>query len=279
MSLENTSLPSSISLSMLRNQAFSASYQLPDELINVAKLESSHYFLTNPTALICYLYLVDYVDRIVKVKFSEKQKIRILDWGCGKGHISYLLKNVLKNVDVTSCDVSEESAKDDSTFGQKTPIIETFQIEVIPLLHEYILPFEDESFDIVLSIGVLEHVPSDAESLKEINRVLTSGGLFFCAFLPYTYSWTQKIAHMMGNNYHDRLYDWGIVKSLLSDSHFKLLDKWHRSFFPKNNFQFPMYRKFESLDQFICENTPLKHLATNIEFVAEKNSYLTVEIH
>jgi ubiquinone/menaquinone biosynthesis C-methylase UbiE len=61
-------------------------------------------------------------------------------------------------------------------------------------------------------VGVLEHVPNDQASLSEIVRVLKPDGLFFCFFLPTTLSWTQKVAHMRGNDYHDRLYDEKMVK-------------------------------------------------------------------
>ena len=38
------------------------------------------------------------------------------------------------------------------------------------------LPFKDNSFDYVLSFGVLHHIPSTEEGLKEVHRVLKPGG-------------------------------------------------------------------------------------------------------
>lgn len=254
----------------MRVANFSADYSMPDELINVAKTEKSHGFLTNPTALLCYIYLINYVKNLAETHFPNQQPLRILDWGCGKGQISYLVKQAMPSASLTSCDVSGDLAKDDSTFGQRTPIIDAFDIQIVPLTHPYELPFANESFDIVLSIGVLEHVPNDQASLIEINRILRPGGLFFCAFLPYTFSWTQKLAHWMGDNYHDRLYNWDIVDNLLAGSRFTLIDRWHRALLPKNPVNFPLYKQFEQLDQWLCEHTPTKYLATNIEFVARK---------
>ena len=96
------------------------------------------------------------------------------------------------------------SDKDDSSFGQQTPIITKFGIQVRPLEHEYNLPYDDNAFDIVLSVGVLEHVPNDVASMAEIRRVLKPGGLFFPAsFFQLNLLWTQKVAHLRGNNYHD----------------------------------------------------------------------------
>ena len=173
------------------------------------------------------------------------------------------------DIEVISCDVKDENDTD-SAFGQDTPIIYKTGISIVPLTHPYQLPFDKEEFDIVLSFGVLEHVPNDLESLKEINRVLKPGGLFFCYFLPYPYSWTQKLAHLKGNFYHDRFYDKKKVNQLLQVSQFELLDFWHRALLPKNSINYPFYKQIEYVDQFFCDYTPLRHLATNVEFVAVK---------
>lgn len=41
------------------------------------------------------------------------------------------------------------------------------------------MPFENESFDVVISTEVLEHVPDPDAYLTEVKRVLKPGGLFF----------------------------------------------------------------------------------------------------
>ena len=106
--------------------------------------------------------------------------MQVLDWGTGKGHISYLLEK--EGFQVTSCDVNQNAI--DSTFGQITPIIDEQDINVIPLEHSWELPFQDNTFDVVVSFGVLEHVSHDQASLFEIRRILRTGGIFFFCFLP-----------------------------------------------------------------------------------------------
>ncbi len=39
------------------------------------------------------------------------------------------------------------------------------------------LPFEDNSFDLILCNHVLEHIPDDRQALKELYRVMKAGGL------------------------------------------------------------------------------------------------------
>ena len=48
------------------------------------------------------------------------------------------------------------------------------------------IPYEDATFDSVLTMDVMEHVENPSASLKEIQRVLKPGGRAFIAFPPYS---------------------------------------------------------------------------------------------
>lgn len=253
---------------LIRKKSFSESYPLDSELTEIVRNHPSHRFLTNPASHNVFLFLTRYVKAVLEHHFNTSiDRIRILDWGCGKGHITYLLRKLGGHP--VCCDIDKES--EDSSFGQVTPVIDETGIHVEPLAHEYQLPFEDGSLDAVLSFGVLEHVPDDLRSLQEIQRILHKGGLFFCLNLPYFLAWTQRLAHMRGNYYHDRLYSVSSVNSLLDSCGLKKIDLWHRQLFPKNTIRYPRYRFFEKLDQFLTTHTPLKYFATNIEFLACKS--------
>jgi ubiquinone/menaquinone biosynthesis C-methylase UbiE len=132
------------------------------------------------------------------------------------------------------------------------------------------MPYDDATFDVLLSFGVLEHVPNDRASLCEIARVLKPGGLFFCFFLPTELSWTQKVARWRGNGYHDRLYSEGIVRKMLTGTGLELMDLWYRQLLPKNTVRYPSFRFFEKMDQLATEYTPLRYFATHVEFVSVK---------
>ena len=95
----------------------------------------------------------------------------ILDIGTGSGYIAHYLATIIKpDGKITSIDVADQRIiTSDYTFkeysGQQ-------------------LPFEDESFDIIISNHVIEHVGDREEQkkhLKEIYRVLKPKGIVYFA--------------------------------------------------------------------------------------------------
>jgi ubiquinone/menaquinone biosynthesis C-methylase UbiE len=66
------------------------------------------------------------------------------------------------------------------------------------------LPFDDESFDVVVDSGVLEHVANPAASLTELHRVLAVGGIIVITFLPNRWSWTEWSLLTSGSQFHHR---------------------------------------------------------------------------
>lgn len=58
----------------------------------------------------------------------------------------------------------------------KVEPIQTQNIETIQLKLAYELPFEDESFDVVTMLAVLEHIEHEKAILLEVQRVLRDGG-------------------------------------------------------------------------------------------------------
>jgi len=235
---------------------------LPDEFLReIGRNSSSHRFLANSAQGVARRQ-VAFLAAVLKDHLAVlPAEIKVLDWGCGKGHITYLLRN--HSFDVTSCDIVSE--KNDSTFGQEVPIIEQQKITVVPLRHPSQLPFDDASFDCVVSFGVLEHVPSDIASLHEIRRILKPGGVFYITLLPFFLSWGQAFARLRGITYHDRLYSRSQVYALAKQARFEVVGLLHAQLFPKNSVPVGADRVLEPLDRVLCHYTPLKYFATNLE--------------
>ena len=91
-------------------------------------------------------------DRACLVSSLSIPRKDVLDWGCGKGQVSKLLHGLGPRW-LESCDLLAD--RGDSAFGQKTPLLDACGISVTPLTHDYLLPYPDNSFDVVLSVGVL----------------------------------------------------------------------------------------------------------------------------
>lgn len=200
--MHNPPALSSDEIHRIRREVFSRRIPLSSSLHDLCGDAPGHAFLINPASQNTYLYLTRFIAELAARWLGKPlPDIRTLDWGAGKGHVSHLLGAL--GLNVTSCDIASDQG--DSSFGQETPILARSGIDVIPLDHEYRLPFADSAFDVVVSMGVLEHVPCERESLAELHRVLNPRGLFFCFYLPQRWSWTQKLCRMRGDNYHDRL--------------------------------------------------------------------------
>jgi SAM-dependent methyltransferase len=79
------------------------------------------------------------------------------------------------------------------------------------------LPYPDQAFDLILSLHVVEHVQDVDLYLRELFRVLRSGGILFLE-LPNRYYWQEQhtqlpLVHILPNPWRNRLI--GILLSPL----------------------------------------------------------------
>ena len=109
---------------------------------------------------------------------------RILDAGCGTGLLTLALLRVLKRpANVTAIDLSRRSLQTARRAVQKLPD-EPRKRVAFAQANALALPFADETFDLVLTSGVLEYLPL-GEGLGELSRVLAPGGhLLFVPVRP-----------------------------------------------------------------------------------------------
>lgn len=105
-----------------------------------------------------FLFILDYI----------KKDGKLLDLGCGNGRMNKLIQNL--DVDYTGIDISANLINE----ARKTYPQAKFMIG-----SALNLAFLDESFDIIISIAVLHHIPSNRlrqKFLKEAKRVLKQNG-------------------------------------------------------------------------------------------------------
>lgn len=92
---------------------------------------------------------------------------RLLDVGCGDGVISYFIKNKVSSiygVDNSNFDLIKAKKK-----GVKVKRVD---------VDSKALPFNNDFFDVITCLDVIEHVKNPSLFLKEIYRVLKRQGVF-----------------------------------------------------------------------------------------------------
>lgn len=80
------------------------------------------------------------------------------------------------------------------------------------------LPFADNSFDAVVALDVLEHIPDDARAAAEIGRVLAPGGILLVTVPAYRSFWSGHDVALM----HQRRYVAREVEALLRGAGLKV---------------------------------------------------------
>jgi ubiquinone/menaquinone biosynthesis C-methylase UbiE len=99
-----------------------------------------------------------------------KDGMRVLEVGCGGGHFTNMIKKYLPKCEVYGIDLDENHIDFAKSKCKELGLGVHYQVADINDL-----PFEDDSFDIVFSHTVVEHLPFD-KFIKEQYRVLKTGG-------------------------------------------------------------------------------------------------------
>lgn len=107
-------------------------------------------------------FLVAAIEQLWGIDRSEP--IKILDFGCGQGHLVDVL--LQHGFDAYGCDIEHSWSDDQSKLERLRTITKD----------PYRLPFDENIFDFVVSTSVLEHAQNKKECFLEIYRVLKPGG-------------------------------------------------------------------------------------------------------
>jgi SAM-dependent methyltransferase len=199
----------------------------------------------------------------------------VLDWGAGNGHFSFFLVR------------SGYHASGYSLFPQDFPAWlddQEYRLVVGDPADPVGLPFEDESFDAVVSCGVLEHVREtggeETASLREIRRILRPGGIFIAYHFPNRYSWIDVVARVLPSEFHHTYrYSRDDITYLVEAGDLELVETGTYALLPRN----PLYRspkRLASSERFARAydaadgglGTLLPALCTNHYFVARRSS-------
>ncbi len=116
-----------------------------------------------------------YRDRLYNIAdIIPKKRIKILDAGCGEGHMLAVLHNKDSNYQLYGTDVVDcalKSAKIRCPYARLTKQDLTEK-----------LSFKNEFFDVIICTEVLEHIFDYKKAIFEMKRVLKKGGLLIITF-------------------------------------------------------------------------------------------------
>ena len=108
----------------------------------------------------------------------SEQSPRVLDVGCGTGGTLAALR---KRVRVSGVEMDPEGVR----FCQERGLTGVVKGRAEAL------PFEPETFDVVMALDVIEHLDDDQLALLEFNRVLRKDGALLVTVPAYPFLWSE----------------------------------------------------------------------------------------
>ncbi|MEO8608451.1 MAG: class I SAM-dependent methyltransferase [Chloroflexota bacterium] len=116
-----------------------------------------------------YWFARRYYAALVR-RYSPHDGGKLLEMGCGLGHLLGLLQDDFQCVGIDLIDYSIEQTK------LNAPKAEAYQMSADDLS-----AFESGTFSAVVALHLVEHLPDPAKTIREVNRLLKPGGLWLFA--------------------------------------------------------------------------------------------------
>lgn len=210
-----------------------------------------------------------YVYFTALVKKHLPKGSSILDWGAYLGQMTYLLQD---NYEVNAYNPTQNQLID--YWHEKLKIK---QRSFDRGFADFKLDFPTNSFDAVISSGVLEHTfefgVEDTQALRNLNRVLKPGGYLFIWNLPTKNALTELIAMRKKRWKHTLRYDLDETLVKLSLTGFDIVEiERDELIYPKLAkllpFISPVY--LHQLDQQLCRWPIFRGYAHHFTIVAKK---------
>lgn len=160
------------------------------------------------------------MNKINRIFDFSKESIKILDLGCGDGRLSKELVNL--GHEVHGIDSSKAGLEIATQNG----------IKPIEADLEQRLPIENDSFDLVLLLDVLEHLHSQKEILTEIKRILKPEGHLIITY-PNQFDLRNRLHMLFGGGIvhwdhkkysNAKAWQYGHIRFLLYKELLELLD-------------------------------------------------------
>jgi 2-polyprenyl-3-methyl-5-hydroxy-6-metoxy-1,4-benzoquinol methylase len=150
-----------------------------------------NYKLLFPTYRNRYLFIKEQLNSYASRSTFEKA----LNLGTGEGDYDHMIAGQCEQL--VACDINEADIEYAKALNADVGNI-AYRIE-----DALNLSFEDNSFGLIISVDVIEHVGQPERMLEEISRVLKPGGIAMITFpslkFPITYDPINRILSWFGN--------------------------------------------------------------------------------
>jgi len=192
------------------------------------------------------------------IELARGRKLKVLDYGCGAGQIVRMLRD--RGLDAYGCDVFYEGGN----YSANVPA--ELMGSVIRRMEGGTIPFDSESFDLVINNQVMEHVEDLDGVTREIARVLKPGGAVLSLF-PDRSVWREghcgiPFLHWFPKNSRVRVYYAAAFRMLGFGYHTrgKGVLQWSRDFARWLD-QWTYYRPYDEIATVVTRNlSPPRHI-------------------
>lgn len=116
----------------------------------------------------------EHLDRIIDF-LPIKDGMKIMDLGTGSGFLAFAVAKKYPRVQIIGLDIVEKALDRNREKAERENLDNLQFVNYDGIL----FPFEESSFDMVISRYALHHFPVIEDSMKEISRVLKKQGVLF----------------------------------------------------------------------------------------------------
>lgn len=132
--------------------------------------------------------VIEWIYSLVTEEVDRRGLFKVLDIGCGRGHLAYRLHE--HGHDVWLCDVKDIVCDNYKIFKEKKRFLEVDFNETLRL------PYPDNSFDFVTCTEVLEHLQNPRRVIEDCYRILKPGGKLLVS-IPHITSLHKRLYFLL----------------------------------------------------------------------------------